>query len=115
MEHRQAHREQTDILVLVSSADGITRKGCIKDISLEGAGVVMSSGTLTHGSIVDIRLSPTDSKLHGHKTRLRGYVVRTQDSVIGLLWITENAGSTIITKMERRSIDSGSGDALLIA
>ena len=113
MEHRQAHREQTDILVLVSTADGVTRKGCIKDISTLGAGVVMSSGTLARGSLVEIRLSPTGSKQRSQGLRTRGYVVRAQDSELGLLWVTENAISPILSNRQQGNI--GRGDVLLIA
>lgn len=113
MEHRQAHREPTDILVLVSTADGVTRQGCIKDISTLGAGVVMNSGTLARGSLVEISLSPTASKQRSHGLRMRGYVVRAQDCEFGLLWVTENAISPILSHREQRDI--GPGRALLIA
>lgn len=115
MEHRQARREPTDILVLVSTADGVTRKACIKDISTLGAGVVMNSGALVRGSMVEIRLSPAGSRQRSHGPRMRGYVVRAQNSESGLLWVTENAISPILTKIRQGQRSIGSGDALLIA
>jgi hypothetical protein len=115
MEHRQARREPTEILVLVSTADGVTRKACIKDISTLGAAVVMNSGALVRGSLVEIRLSPTGSRQRSHGLRLRGYVVRAQDGESGLLWVTENAIAPILTNLRQGQRNIGPDDTLLIA
>lgn len=113
MEHRQAQREPAEITVLLRTAEGITRKGLIKDVSTLGAGIVMANGTLPRGSIVDIRLSPSDTRQRSQRLRARGYVVRVHGSEFGLLWVTNDALSPIF--QSRQKHDTARDNALLIA
>lgn len=113
MEHRQAQREPAEILVQLSTADGVTRKGRIKNLSSLGAGVVMVTGTLTRGTIVDIRLYPSEVRQRANRLHARGFVVRAQGSEFGLLWVTDDALAPIRHKSEQQEVDQA--NELLIA
>lgn len=105
MEHRQAQREPAEIMVLLSTADGVTRKGHIKNLSSLGAGVVMTNGSLARGTMVELRLSPSGAKQRIQRMRTRGYVVRARGSEFGLLWVTEDGSSSFFND-ENQQADS---------
>ncbi|MEJ2360675.1 MAG: PilZ domain-containing protein [Gammaproteobacteria bacterium] len=90
MEHRQAQRESTEITVMLSTIDGVTRKAQIKDVSSLGAGIVINGGSLSRGTVVELRLSSKDARQVSRSFRAHGYVVRANGTEFGLLWIEEN-------------------------
>lgn len=96
MEHRYEQRKVVDVNVLLSTPDGVTHKGHIKDLSHTGARVIMSDGTAVRNVIMEVKTAPLRQIPQPHRLRTRGYVVWTKGSEFGLIWILEDAGSPLL-------------------
>lgn len=106
MEHRQAQREPAEIKIVLSTADGVTRKAQIKNLSALGACFVMSSGTLSLGTVIELRLSPGDAGQVSRSFRAHGYVVRSNGTEFGLLWIEDNPLSPFYDNRKQDDINN---------
>lgn len=87
MEHRQAQRIPANISVILRTADGVTCEGSIKNVSAIGAGIELSQGTLTRGSMVRIQVLSSSQKHKKLANQAVAYVVRHADNEFGLLWV----------------------------
>lgn len=101
MEHRCARREKTDITVQFTTADGMTHRGKIKNLSGEGACIIPLGTIPEYGSIVDIILPPHQPRLRAKESHVRGFVIRVGRKEVGLIWITEGAIAISVTDRSR--------------
>lgn len=87
MEHRQAQRVSTDITVMLHTANGDSCEGSIKNISSLGAGIVLTRGVLTRGTMVKLQVLTSSQKQGALILQSFAYVVRHNESEFGLLWV----------------------------
>lgn len=102
MEHRHAHRVPAEITITLRTADGVDYEGCIKDISALGAGIVLSRGVLTRGTLVKIQVCTNSLKPHLRNIQPVGYIVRHNDQEFGLLWVNEDELTPIFGEGEKQ-------------
>ena len=90
MEHRQAQRVSTDITVILRTADGGSCEGSIKNISSHGAGIVLTRGALTRGTMVKLQVLTSSQKQNALIVQSFAYIVRHNDREFGLLWVNND-------------------------